>query len=656
MSTFIDGIGQCQVIDKSGELVDLKGHDITSLPKSGTFTWEHQAGTPATLVGKILKAKKIFSKDDCENDRELRFWNKCKTPYLYVMGELLDDYTASAKECAGQMKYSRDNPDKTPLLGFSIEGSEIPNTRKGMVITRSIGRKVTLTQSPCNSMCIAEIYEVPEQESQVKDDFDEIFKSQEEAITMFKSGEGEKMYETFLAKKEAEGPSMGGRPPKSPYSEYENVGIRPGKNSSGETTHSHGNTRPYKFNPAEHQHAGEHHKHSIVTAQNPKLATNKAGRIELHSHATDSGARVDNRAALSLNEKRKVATEQGKQQVEKNIGLTKSGKEVFAKAEVDSYNFSPDEHKDAAEHHRHAAVTASNQKEVDHHLEQMKAHNRASIGKKMKKAEHCKHKSLKKDQFGYPDKPAGSAPDTTPPEPNKAAATSVSAGVNAGDVSLGQAASNIAHAFGFGKSEGANWSKGKVKGDTVHYHHPEHGVVSIQKQPSGEFHVKHNGALAGVGGVKGVFSNPKLAGSHAKKYMNAVSQKKVLANAPQNHSSPSMVGMNKAIEAGSYNAAPSTLVNGACYQTEGLSSQQTSTGAEEHTFQGTKKKDWKKRAKDDYDRWPHKERFEKFMKARMPHLADGEIRAIGRTLALKKSIDMEKSLEELVLGKSEKVD
>ncbi|MFI4963684.1 MAG: hypothetical protein ACHP6H_07515, partial [Legionellales bacterium] len=36
------------------------------------------------------------------------------------------------------------------------------------------------------------------------------------------------------------------------------------------------------------------------------------------------------------------------------------------------------------------------------------------------------------------------------------------------------------------------------------------------------------------------------------------------------------------------------------------------------------------------------------MKARMPHLADGEIRAIGRTLALKKNIDLEKSLEGLV--------
>jgi len=57
-------------------------------------------------------------------------------------------------------------------------------------------------------MCIAEIYETPPK-SQVRDDFEELFKSQENAINLFKSGEGEKIYETYLAKKEAEAPSTG---------------------------------------------------------------------------------------------------------------------------------------------------------------------------------------------------------------------------------------------------------------------------------------------------------------------------------------------------------------------------------------------------------------------------------------------------------------
>jgi hypothetical protein len=106
--------------------------------------------------------------------------------------------------------------------------------------------------------------------------------------------------------------------------------------------------------------------------------------------------------------------------------------------------------------------------------------------------------------------------------------------------------------------------------------------------------------------------------------------------------------LKKAIEAGSYNAAPSTLTNGAAYQTENLSSKQAKTGMEDHKFQGTKKKDWNKQAKDDYERWPHKEKFEKFMQARMPHLALGEIQALGRVLSLKKTIDGEKALDGLV--------
>lgn len=482
MPTFIDGVGQCQVIDKSGEMVDLKGHDITSLPKTGTFNWEHQSGTPATLVGKILKAKKIYSEKDCENERHLRFWNKCKVPYLYIMGELLDDYTPSAKECAGQMRYSRDNPDKAPLLGFSIEGSEIPNTRRGMIITRSIARKCTLTVAPCNSMCVVEIYEAPDQKSQVKDDFESLFKSNEEAITLFKSGEGTKIYEQFLAKKEASIPS-------------------------------------------------------------------------------DS------------------------------IGTTKSGKHVFTHGNPDSYDFSPSEHKEAAEHHQKAALTAESPELASNHIQRMTDHNNEAL-------------SEKKDKM---------------------------------------------------KIE-KSWSPGKVSGDSVHYSHPEHETVSIQKQPTGEFHVKHQGKLAGVGGVKGVFSNPKEAGAHAKKYMAGLNQGKIVG--PKMHNIPSggnaviKSDLKKALEAGSTNAAPSTLTNGAAYQSESLSSSQSNMG--EHNFQGTKKKDWNKRAKEDYQNWPEREKFEKFMSARMPHLKLGEIQAIGRTVALRKSVEAEKSLKNLVPVKKSK--
>ena len=568
MSTFCHGIASCQALDKSGEIVEIKGLDITSLPKTGILNYEHKSDIPGQICGKILTAKKIFTKDDCKNEHEEYFWNKCKVPFVYITAELLDDYCQSGKDAAGLFRYDHDKKDQNShaILGFSVEGSEIPNTRKGVVITRSIARKVTLTAAPCNSQCIAEIL-INTPKSQVKDDFDEIFKSSEEAITLFKSGEGTKIYEEFLAKKERGAP----RPiaaPKNPSNEYENQGTRIGKTKSGKTVYSHGHIGTYDFNPSEHKEASEHHSRAAVHADNPKLIDNHIQRMKQHNNAALSGGRQENRAALSLVDKDKINQEQGKE-------MNRSEKACkLHKAQVPGSKYPP-------------KVNVS--------------------------------PTSVKDTVGPPK-------------------------------------------FGpIVKSESSDWSPGKVEGSSVHYHHPEHGTVSIQKQPSGEFHVKHQGKLAGVGGVKGSFTNPKEAGSHAKKYMKAVSQKKILAPKMQNISSDALLGesgkaraIKKAIDAGSYNAAPSTLTNGAAYQRESMGSSQATTGAESNEFQATKKKDWNKRAKDDYETWPHREKFEKFMQARMPHLKLGEIQAIGRVISLKKNMDFEKSLGNLIsLEKSE---
>ena len=581
MSTFCHGIASCQALDKSGEIVQISGLDITSLSKTGIVNFEHKSDVPGQICGKILTAKKIFTKEDCSGENESYFWNKCKVPFVYITAELLDDYCQSGKDAAGLFRYDHDKKDQNShaILGFSVEGSEIPNTRKGMLITRSIARKVTLTSSPCNSLCTAELLE-NSPKSQVKDDFEELFRSDQEAITLFKSGEGVKIYEQFLAKKE---------------------------------------------------HDSDDHKGT-------------------------------------------------------SLGKTKSGKQIFSHGDIHDYDFNPSEHKEAAEHHRHAAVTSEDADLADHHIERMKDHNSAAVGVDLQKAQvpGSKYKPKEKNPTGKPQYTAGVpkfGPINKPkPKPLK-------------------------------KSESSGWSPGKVdksKG-AVHFNHPEHGTVSIQKQPSGEFHVKHRGALAGIEGVKGSFSSPKEANKHAHKYMRAVSDKKILAPKMHNHPSPEMPKMGKsekdhlpkmhpndlkpgkmydighssgqmgkyhrstaaahhfsvgdksvqvkrgsendlkkALTAGGMNAAPSTLVNGSAYQSESLGSKQATTGAEEHSFKGTKKKDWNAEAKSGYENWPQRAKFEAFMKARMPHLHEGEIKALGRAISLKKALDMEKALSDLV--------
>lgn len=532
MSTFLHGIGSVEFIDKSAELLDIKGLSIDSLEKTGVINYEHKSDFPNQLVGKILRAKKIFSEKDCINEHELYFWKKTKVPYLYIMAELLDDYCDSAKHVAGILRYDRDKKDQNShnIMWFSIEGSEIPNSRVGQMITRGIARKVTLTSAPCNAAAAVEILE--NQIPKIKDDFDEIFKSTEEATSLFKSGEGEKLYEDYLAKKEAEPPKTYGKPPHNPYNEYDNAGIRAGKTKSGKTVWSHGHAEDYGYNPEEHQTTNEHHRHASVIAENPKLGDNREGRMSAHAHATASGARQENRAALSLNQKDKVAQEQGKQ---------------------------------------------------------------------VSKSQYCeKHKDLQ-------------------------------------------------------KADGQKWSEPKVKDNAVHFSHPEHNIVSVHKQPSGDFHVKHNGRVAGIGGKKGIFNNAKDAGEHAQKFMSGLSSGKIMAPSMHNHPSPNIIGtsvIRKAITADSTNAAPSTLVNGAAYQSEHLAKEQSSQ--DEHNFKGSKKKDWNLRAKQDYEKWPDREKFEKFMKSKMPHLSKGQIEAFGRIVALKKNIEFEESLSELIdFNKSE---
>jgi hypothetical protein len=213
MATRIHGIGASENIDSSGEVVSIAGLDISSLEKDGVFTYEHEQGKapnkdgqvieitikiPTQVIGKILKAHKIFSEKDCEDKHQLHFWNKIKTPYLYVMGELFDDYTEAAKDIAGKFRYDADKADQNErkVMNFSVEGSKLPNSKEGMVVTRSIARKVTLTGFPCNKAAIAEMLPQGKKE---EDDISSIFKSEQDGIEIFKFENG---YAEFMEKSE----------------------------------------------------------------------------------------------------------------------------------------------------------------------------------------------------------------------------------------------------------------------------------------------------------------------------------------------------------------------------------------------------------------------------------------------------------------------
>jgi hypothetical protein len=181
---FIHGIAASENIDSSGERISILGMDISSLAVDGIFNWEHKADQPGQIVGKVLKAKKIFSEQDCEDDVQLMFFQKCGVPYLYVMGELFDDYKESAKEVAGMFRYDADHKETNDksVMNFSIEGAKIE--KQGMDILKSIARKVTLTALPCNKAAIAQMVSTAPAKPK-KNSIDELFKTEEIKAEIF---------------------------------------------------------------------------------------------------------------------------------------------------------------------------------------------------------------------------------------------------------------------------------------------------------------------------------------------------------------------------------------------------------------------------------------------------------------------------------------
>ncbi len=227
------------------------------------------------------------------------------------------------------------------------------------------------------------------------------------------------------------------------------------------------------------------------------------------------------------------------------------------------------------------------------------------------------------------------------------------------------------------------------------FHHPEHGVVSVVKQGP-EFHVKHKGALAGVGGKKGTFGSSKEAGGHAGDYMRSLSQGKTRAPEMQARPSPAMsksirtrlgfggmmggglpvestdkknkrglfnpdvdkvtarggmmVGgmgrsekkgnLKKGMSAGSGMAAPGNLVQGAALAPESMDKKM-------------KKALWFRKAEEAYKTWEKREQFENFMAKNMPLLTKGEIQSIGQTLALRKSLRAEKNLKKMMIDEGQ---
>src|SRR5262245_35192186 len=164
MSTgmIIDGVLGSEAIDSSGEVLDVAGADISDVDKGTcSLNWEHTPGEkgPLTKVGIVLAAKKIFSRADCENDRQRMYWDEVKLPFIYGVARL-DDCAChdDARAIAAIIRDHAAN-DEPILCRYSVEGATLD--KKDNRLKESVVRQVAITVKPCNRTAISGLIEDP---------------------------------------------------------------------------------------------------------------------------------------------------------------------------------------------------------------------------------------------------------------------------------------------------------------------------------------------------------------------------------------------------------------------------------------------------------------------------------------------------------------
>lgn len=177
-NVYLEGVFSAETPDTSGEVLSVRGADISSLNNSGYLNTEHIAPEDGdksesdgakgfeTVVGRVVKAKKIFSAKDCETRSELRAWNKFLVPLIYGTIEIWDgpDAHPNARAAASIAKMLSRNPDG-PKLGLSVEGATLQ--RKGKSLAATVIRGMALTLKPCLRTATVDLVQPTEQDLQL---------------------------------------------------------------------------------------------------------------------------------------------------------------------------------------------------------------------------------------------------------------------------------------------------------------------------------------------------------------------------------------------------------------------------------------------------------------------------------------------------------
>jgi hypothetical protein len=149
-SHIFDGVASVESPDSTGETLILKGADLTPLNQGAGFLNMEHSKSFSGLLGRVLSAKPIHKKADCQTPEQLSHWSRLERPFLHVRGEIFsgDPRLPEANAVAAVMDHYKAKGLPSPIQ-LSVEGSVTKRDGKRLVGTRIKG--IALTLSPAHS-------------------------------------------------------------------------------------------------------------------------------------------------------------------------------------------------------------------------------------------------------------------------------------------------------------------------------------------------------------------------------------------------------------------------------------------------------------------------------------------------------------------------
>ena len=168
----IDMCSSSQLRDTQGEMLNVEGADITELELGkGRLNDNHGKGF-FNCLGKVTAAKKIFKAEDCDDDRQRYYWEKVKSPYIYVKGVLFDDEDHPNAKAAAAILRNIHKTDCPLKIKASVEGGVVSRGLSDpALLARTKIHSIALTFVPANQATLVEPLNLDKSEVDADADF-----------------------------------------------------------------------------------------------------------------------------------------------------------------------------------------------------------------------------------------------------------------------------------------------------------------------------------------------------------------------------------------------------------------------------------------------------------------------------------------------------